>query len=107
MKKEKSDLEKWHKEYRKKHPEWKEKREARRQKELGIEDKETQSTLPKKAKCNYCDKQGTLYSSPWGIPATLHLCKFHFWILPFWPALRLHTIVFFLIIIAIIAYIFF
>ena len=39
MKKEKSDLEKWHKEYRKKHPEWKEKREARRRKELGIEDK--------------------------------------------------------------------
>ena len=30
MKKEKSDLEKWHKEYRKKHPDWKEKREARR-----------------------------------------------------------------------------
>ena len=52
MKKEKSDLEKWHEEYRKKHPEWKEKREARRRKELGIEDEETQSTLPKKAKCN-------------------------------------------------------
>ena len=61
----------------------------------------------KKEKCNYCDKQGKLYWSPWGVPATLPLCKFHFWILPFWPALRLHTIVFFLIIIAIIAYIFF
>ena len=85
MKNKKSDLEKWHKEYRKKHPDWKKKREARRRKELGIEDEETQSSIPEKAKCNYCDKQGTLYWSPWGVPATLHLCKFHFWILPFWP----------------------
>ena len=63
--------------------------------------------IPEKAKCNYCDKQGKLYWSPWGVPATLHLCKFHFWILPFWPVLRLHTIAVVLLIIAITAYIFF
>ena len=60
-----------------------------------------------KLKCQYCGKPAKMYTSPWGIPATVDVCKFHFWILPFWPALRLHTIVFFLIIIAIIAYIFF
>ena len=107
MKKDKSDLKKWHEEYRKKHPEWKENREARRREELGIEDEETQSSIPEKGKCLYCDKQGTLMVSPWGVPGTLYVCKFHFWILPFWPALRLHTIVFFLIIIAIISYIIF
>ena len=107
MKKDKSDLEKWHKEYRKKHPDWKKKREARRRKELGIEDEVYYSSYPKKGKCLYCDKQGTLMVSPWGVPGTLYVCKFHFWILPFWPALRLHTIAVVLIIIAIISYIIF
>jgi len=58
-------------------------------------------------KCQYCNKPGKMYTSPWGVPATLNLCKFHLWILPFWPALRFHTIAIVLIIIAIIAYIFF
>ena len=48
--KNKSDLEKWHEEYRKKHPEWKERREERRRKEIGIEDEETQSSILEKAK---------------------------------------------------------
>ena len=58
-------------------------------------------------KCQYCGKPAEMYTSPWGIPATVSVCKFHLWILPFWPALRLHTIAVVLIIIAIIAYIFF
>ena len=40
MNKKKTDIEKWHKEYRKKFPEWKERKEARRRKELGIKDEE-------------------------------------------------------------------
>ena len=40
---------------------WKEKKEARRRKELGIEGEETKSSIPEKAKCNYCDK--LVYSS--------------------------------------------
>ena len=58
-------------------------------------------------KCQYCGKPAKMYTSPWGIPATVIVCKFHLWILPFWPALRFHTIAIVLIIIAIIAYIFF
>ncbi|MBC8298945.1 MAG: hypothetical protein H8E55_24555 [Pelagibacterales bacterium] len=58
-------------------------------------------------KCQYCGKPAKMYTSPWGIPATVSVCKFHLWILPFWPVLRLHTIAVVLIIIAIIVYIFF
>ena len=107
MGKKKTDIEKWHKEYRKKHPEWKERKEARRRKELGIKDEEIKSSIPERGKCYYCNKQGNFYWSPWGVPGSLHLCKFHFWILPFWPALRLNTIVVVLLITAVTAYIFF
>ena len=31
-------------------------------------------------KCQYCNKPGKMYDSPWGVPATLNLCKFHLWI---------------------------
>ena len=111
MKKDKSDLEKWHKEYREKNKKlFDGKKELRRRelyKELGVEDENTQSSIPDIAKCAYCDKQGKFYYSPWRVPASLHLCSYHWWILPFWPVLRLHAIVVVLLIIAIIAYIFF
>ena len=60
----------------------------------------------KNNKCNYCSNQGKLYVSPWGVPASLYLCRFHFWILPFWPILRFQTIVLLTIVISIIFYIF-
>ena len=104
MNKKKTDIEKWHKEYRKKFPEWKERKEARRRKELGIKDEEIKSSIPEKGKCFYCDKQGNFYWSPWGVPGSLYLCKFHLWALPFYPKIyiNLTIVIFYLIIIGII-----
>jgi|TARA_B100000586_G_scaffold220602_1_gene167655 hypothetical protein len=58
-----------------------------------------------KDKCQYCNKPGKMYGSPWGVPATLNLCKFHLWALPFYPQviINLTIIIFYLIIIGIIA----
>jgi len=57
-----------------------------------------------KLKCQYCGKSGKWYTSPWGIPATVSVCRFHLWALPFYPQviINLTVIIFYLIIIGII-----
>ena len=56
-------------------------------------------------KCQYCEKPAKMYTSPWRIPATVSVCKFHLWALPFYPQviINLTIIIFYLIIIGIIA----
>jgi hypothetical protein len=55
-------------------------------------------------KCQYCGKPAKMYTSPWRIPATVSVCKFHLWALPFYPRviINLSTIFLYLIIIGII-----
>ena len=62
-----------------------------------------------KLTCQYCHKPGELMTSPWGVPATLSLCRYHFWILPFWPniILNLTTLTIYIVIVLIIFFLFF
>jgi len=41
----------------------------------------------KNHQCQYCDKSGKIYTSPWRIPATVCVCKFHLFTLIFSPRL--------------------
>ena len=50
-------------------------------------------------KCQYCGKPGKVRTSPWGIPATVCVCKFHLWTLIFSP--RITSIGFFLILLVV------
>tara|TARA_B100001115_G_C15508233_1_gene240734 strand:- start:248 stop:520 length:273 start_codon:yes stop_codon:yes gene_type:complete len=41
----------------------------------------------KNYQCQYCGKPGKMYTSPWKIPASVIVCKFHLFTLIFSPRL--------------------